>query len=160
MRVYLIRHSFAVDEARHLPDEFRYLSQEGRRVAREVGRKLAGEGHGFDAMLTSPLVRATQTAEIIAQLTDYVGVIEAVGALAPGLPPRLVAEELPSRGMSIAVVGHEPSIAALGAVLLQRPSFPPLRPGSVALVEEGRARWMLSSELLTFAPIIVQDGWT
>lgn len=160
MRVYLIRHSFAVSEGRYLPDDHRYLSQEGRRVARAVGVKLRDEGHAFDAVLTSPLVRATQTAELLAQATDYLGVIEALSALAPSLPPRLVLEELPSRGACVAVVGHEPTMAALGAILVQRPSFPPLRPGSVALIEDGRALWMLNTETLTFQPIVVQDGWT
>jgi len=155
VRVYLIRHSFAVNEHRYLPDDHRYLSLEGRRVARAVGQKLKAEGHSFDAILTSPLVRATQTAELLADATDYLGVVESLGSLAPGLPPRLAAEELASRGVAVAVIGHEPTISALGAILVQRPTFPPFRPGSVALIDGGEPRWMLKSETLDFEPLLV-----
>jgi phosphohistidine phosphatase len=148
MRVYLIRHAHAVDEGVALPDEARWLSPRGRQVARAVGKRLAGHGVSFDAVLTSPLVRAVQTAELIAAAMDFTDPVEAMASLTPGVPPRVVGQLLPSRGVSVAVVGHEPGISALGAFLLGRPSFPPFRKCQVSLVEDGVAGWWLDPETM------------
>src|SRR5688572_20209987 len=83
MRVYLIRHAHAVDAGPKLPDEARWLSDRGRKVARRVGKALAKEGVELDAVLTSPLVRAVQTAEVLAAAAGYQGAIEAVVSLSP-----------------------------------------------------------------------------
>lgn len=153
MNVYLVRHARAVSEGPKLADEQRFLDAEGRRTARAVGDKLRAEGVSFDAVLTSPLVRAVQTAELLATATGYDGVVESFFALAPGLPPRVVAEELAAHGESVCVVGHEPTISALGAFLTSSPSFPPFRPGQVALIERGVPKWMLRPDLIEFEPL-------
>ncbi|HRI53413.1 MAG TPA: histidine phosphatase family protein, partial [Pseudomonadota bacterium] len=62
MKVYLIRHGHAVDESGTISDEQRYLTKKGRKTVREVGRVLKEAGVELDAVLTSPLVRAVQTA--------------------------------------------------------------------------------------------------
>ncbi len=146
MRVYLIRHAHAVDEGASLPDEARWLSPKGRQVARAVGKRLREQGVYVDAILTSPLVRSVQTAELIAAALDFTAPIEASAALAPGVPARVVAQTLPPYGVSVAVVGHEPGISALGAFLLGRPSFPPFRKGQVSVVEDGQPGWWLDPE--------------
>lgn len=148
MRVFLIRHARAVDEGPGLADEQRFLSAQGRRTAREVGAKLAAQGIEFDAVLTSPLVRAVQTAELVAERVGYVGVIEALPKLGPGYPVRLAAEELPARGAAVAVFGHAPGISDLGALLCSRPAFPGLRPAMCAVIEDGRPLWWLDPETL------------
>jgi len=148
VRVFLIRHARAVDEGPGLTDDHRYLSAAGRRTAREVGARLAREGVSFDAVLASPLVRAVQTAELVAERVSYLGEIEALPRLAPGYPVRLVAEELAARGVNVAVFGHAPGISDLGAFLCSRPSFPGLRPGMCAVVEDGQARWWLDPDSL------------
>ncbi|MCA9597483.1 MAG: histidine phosphatase family protein [Myxococcales bacterium] len=155
MKVFLMRHSRAVGEGPKLADEQRFLSGEGRRIARDVGKKLRAEGVELDAALTSPLVRAVQTAELFAQGIGYEGGIEAYFGLAPGVPPRVVAEEVTAHGVAVLVVGHEPGISALGAHLVGRPSFPPFRPGQVTLIEDGVARWSLSPDRLEIEPILV-----
>src|SRR5512134_249635 len=67
MYVFLIRHGIAIDDVPGLSDEDRYLTGEGRvktgKVASLLGKKI---GH-LDRILTSPLVRSVQTAEILAQ---------------------------------------------------------------------------------------------
>jgi phosphohistidine phosphatase len=155
VKIFLIRHSRAVSAGPRLEDEQRYLSREGRGVARAVGERLAREGVGFDALLTSPLVRAVQTAELLAQGVGYDGIIEAYFGLAPGVPARVVAEEITAHGVAVAVVGHEPGISALGAHLVGRPSFPPFRPGQVTLIEDGAVRWALSPERLELESVHV-----
>lgn len=148
VQVYIIRHGHAIDEGPGLPDESRYLTKKGRKVVREIGRVLHDLGVEFDAILTSPLVRAVQTAELIAERTDYVDMIEALPALAPGVPPRIVANELSSRGARVAVVGHEPGLQMLGAYLTGRPAFPPLRKAQVSVVEDGRPLWFIHPDTL------------
>src|SRR5262245_39952998 len=106
MRIYLIRHAHAVDEGRDVPDEARWLNATGRGAAGVVGAKLREAGHSFDAVLTSPLVRAVQTAELVAAAVGYPGEIVASRALEPGVPPRAVVGELAAQGVSVAVVGH------------------------------------------------------
>ncbi|MEM9493488.1 MAG: phosphoglycerate mutase family protein, partial [Myxococcota bacterium] len=66
MKLYLIRHSNAVDAGDGISDGHRFLSAEGRTRCREVGRVLREAGVTLDAVVTSPLVRAVQTAELLA----------------------------------------------------------------------------------------------
>jgi phosphohistidine phosphatase len=148
VRVYLFRHSRAVDETATLPDDQRYLSVAGRRRAREVGARLAKEAVQFDAVLTSPLVRAVQTAELVAERLGFLGEVEAFPRLAPGFPARVAVGELASRGVSVAVFGHSPGISDIGAFLCSRPSFPGLKPGMCALIEDGQPVWWLDPESL------------
>lgn len=153
MKVYLIRHAHAVDSAAPdslvpLRDDHRYLSPRGRQTARAVGRVLREQGVSFDAVLTSPLCRAVQTAELLAEATGFTGVVEVLPSLVPGVPPRLGAQELPTRGASVAVIAHEPGQSTLGAFLCGRPSFPPFRPGQVSLIEDGQPRWFIHPDTL------------
>ena len=155
MKIYLIRHGHAVEAEGSLRDEHRYLSQRGRQALRQVGRLLREQGVQLDAVLTSPLTRATQTAELLAEAVDYLDLVEALPILCNGAPARLVAQELASRGAAVAVVGHMPSIAALGALLTSRPSFPPLRPGQVDLIEDGQARWFVNPDSMQVDRLLV-----
>lgn len=153
MKVYLIRHAHAVDEGLRLDDAARWLSAKGRRVAREVGTLLAAEGVAFDAVLSSPLARALQTAELVAAAAGYAGVVEVLPPLQPGVPPRVAAAALAEHGLAVAVVGHEPGISGLGAHLLGRPSFPGFKKGQVVLVEDGRALWSVDPDAMIVVPL-------
>jgi len=155
VRVYLFRHSRAVDETATLPDDHRYLSAAGRRRAREVGARLAKEGVELDAVLTSPLVRAVQSAELVADRLGFLGEIEALPRLSPGIPPRLAAQELASRGAAVAVFGHSPGISDLGAFLCSRPAFPGLKPGQCAVIEDGRPLWWLDPDTLQIERLLL-----
>ena len=131
MRVYLARHSNAVPEDRFLPDDYRYLSAEGRHKARGVAGVLHGEGIAVDAILSSPLTRAIQTAEILASGIGFDGAIEADVGLCPGASPHVLTETIAGRTGAILVVGHMPSICHLGGLLIGKPGFPPFKPGHV-----------------------------
>ena len=137
MKVYLVRHAEAVAGDEAGSDHDRWLSARGREQARVLARLLREQGVAPDAVLASPLPRAVQTAELVADGVGYVGVIEVLPALAPGAHPRVAADELTSRGDAVVVVGHEPTISALGAFLLGRPSFPPFRTAQACAVEGG-----------------------
>lgn len=151
----LMRHSLAVDASRELDDEQRFLSQAGRARASKIGRLLFERGVECDAIVTSPLVRAVQTAELVHGALGFNGSVEVLPSLAPGYPPRIAAETLAALGVSVLVVGHEPGISSLGALLCNRPSFPPFRPGQVCLVNRGAPEWLLSPETDSFEPLLL-----
>ena len=138
-----------------LADEHRYLNLVGRRRAREVGARLAQEGVELDAVVTSPLVRAVQTAELVSERLGFLGELEVLPQLAPGVPARLAGGELAARGVSVAVFGHAPGISDLGAYLCARPSFPGLKPGCCALIEDGRPMWWIDPETLALDRLLL-----
>ena len=67
MMLYIVRHGIAVDIGTNgvTSDATRMLSEEGRRKTNEIGASLAVLGVTADIILTSPLVRAYETAEIL-----------------------------------------------------------------------------------------------
>src|SRR5579862_1799700 len=90
MRVTLIRHAEAGDDAPR--DEERALTARGREDARRLGHALARRGVDFSLMVTSPLVRAVQTAEIVAAEIGYHDRLAVTDLLVPeGEPARVVA---------------------------------------------------------------------
>lgn len=143
MKLFLIRHAEAVSSGPGLPDAHRFLSAQGRQTARRIGGLLRGEQVSFDAVLTSPLVRAVQTAELICDAVDYLGQIEAFGGLAPDCEPPPAAAQAIRRGSAVALFSHEPTVSSLAAYLTGQPSFQPFRPGQVVLIEDGQPVWRL-----------------
>src|SRR5205085_6774843 len=115
-----------------------WLSARGREAARGLARLLREQNVELDAVVSSPLPRALQTAELVAGGLDFLGVVEAMPELAPGCHPRRAAEELGARGRAVLVVGHEPTISSLGAFLLGLPSFPAFRTAQCAAIESGK----------------------
>jgi phosphohistidine phosphatase len=115
----------------------------------------------FDAILTSPLVRATETAEIVAQVYANQPVPQVLPALATGIPPTGVASALKpfAEYGHVLIVGHEPQLSGLVALLLTG-SNDAMRlrlkqGGCIALefaerIERGKAelRWMLTQRQL------------
>ena len=144
MDIYLLRVSIAADDSPSVPEAHRFLSPQGRQVIRALGNRLRlNEEPSFDRFVTSPFPAAVQTAELFADRTDYVGLIEVVPALGGGVPPQVIAPVLLARGSSIVVVGDEPSLSALGAFLVGRPTFPPLLHGQVSLIKDRQPAWCL-----------------
>ncbi len=147
MEIYLLRSSIADVNASDgmLPEAHRYLSAEGRQIVRQIGSKIRlTEEPSFDAVLTSPLATAVQTAELFADRTDYVGVVEALPLLAAAeTPPSVIAPILLTRGRTILVVADEPVLASLGAFLVGRPTFPPSKPAQVSVIQDRQPAWCL-----------------
>jgi phosphohistidine phosphatase len=129
MRVTLIRHAEAGDDAPR--DEARALTSRGRSDARRLGRALARRGVRFTAIVTSPLVRAVQTAEIVAAATAYRGRMTATDLLQPEAAAREVVAFLAKLAArdekSVALVAHEPILSAVAALLTAKPRYPALR---------------------------------
>jgi phosphohistidine phosphatase len=141
VKVYLVRHAEAVPEDVALRDDDRWLTARGREAARVLARLLREQNVEPDAVLSSPLPRAMQTAELVASGLDFLGVVEVLPALRPGSHPRVAAEQLVQHGQAVIVVGHEPMISALGAFLIGRPGFPPFRTAQAMAIEHGAPTW-------------------
>ena len=156
MRVFLIRHADAVSEDVAGSDEDRWLSPRGREAARGLARLLREQKVELDAIVSSPLPRAVQTAELVADGLDYLGSIETWRTLAPGAHPRRAAGDLPTRGGSVAVVGHEPGISSLGALILGLPAFPQLRTAQCCAIEDGAPTFTARADLMTVATLFVE----
>ena len=91
MRLFLVRHAEAAPGD---PDELRPLTEGGRAVARALGEKLAGEHP--DAVLSSPLLRARETAEQIARAAEIEA--EPDERLAPGATADDIKAAIAGRG--------------------------------------------------------------
>ena len=123
MRLYLVRHAKAEQGE---PDEMRALTPDGRAAARDLGRRLAAEGVAPDAVLTSPLLRARETAAEIARATG--AEVQALETLAPGTTTADVRAAIQGHGETVVVVGHQPDCGQIAAELSgkRRPwQFPP-----------------------------------
>ncbi|HTL35175.1 MAG TPA: phosphohistidine phosphatase SixA [Kofleriaceae bacterium] len=155
MRIYLVRHGEAVPEDDAGSDRDRWLSPRGREAARVLGRLLRETNVQPDQILASPLPRAVQTAELLAQMLDYIGHIESWRCLEPSAHPRVAAGQLQGAGQSVIVVGHEPSISSLGAFILGRPSFPPFRTAQCCAIEDGKPTFMARSDIATVTAYFV-----
>jgi phosphohistidine phosphatase len=120
MRVYLCRHAQAVPGE---PDELRELSADGLRQARALGEALAGRVDAPALVLSSPLLRAQQTAAEIGRATGAPVRIDE--ALAPGATADALARALEDERGPVATVGHQPDCSEIALVLIGRdPGFP------------------------------------
>jgi phosphohistidine phosphatase SixA len=106
MRLFLVRHAEAAPGE---PDELRPLTAAGRAVARDLGERLALEHP--DAVLSSPLLRARETAEQIARAAGLTP--EADERLAPGATAEDVQAAIAGRGATVIAVGHQPDCSAV-----------------------------------------------
>ena len=121
MDLFLIRHASAAEGALYGADADRPLTAEGRRSARAVGASLFSQGVKLDHILCSPLVRAVETAELVAVSLEFDGELEILPELAPEGSPHHVIARLGALSGRTAVVGHLPSIGNLLGTLLGRP---------------------------------------
>ena len=118
--LYLIRHGIAEERSDAWPDDAkRPLTESGISRLRKSIRGLFRAGVSFDVVLTSPLVRTRQSAEIVAAGVSPRPPIVAVDSLAPGGSYQGVFTDLEkqARRTKIALVGHEPGIGELAARL-------------------------------------------
>lgn len=148
MKVYLIRHAEAVSEEVAGADRDRWLSARGRDEARGLARLLRGHHIAFDAIVASPLPRAQQTAELLAAGLGFDGTVDVEPALAPGVHPRHVLDGLAARGDAVAVIGHEPTISALAALLSNQASVAGFRTAQCSGFDDGVATFTARADLM------------
>lgn len=117
MMLYLLRHAEA--EAHAISDSARRLTAKGEQQAGRTGKFCRKHGIRPAVILSSPVTRALQTAKIVAEVLDDAEVIEAPWA-ACGMDPCSAADELESCAKlpSVMLVGHQPDLGDLAAMLL------------------------------------------
>jgi phosphohistidine phosphatase len=143
----LLRHGIAEEPAEHQSDADRSLTAAGRRRTRAVLERAVAMGLGVERLMASPLMRARQTGEL-AVAAGLAPSLELATALAPGADPLPLlstwlqaasVDGAPPALLSLALVGHEPDLSDLAALLLGAPA------GSLRLRKAGMA-------LLQWAP--------
>jgi len=112
MDLFLIRHAIAEDRAPSLLDAHRALTQAGRTRFEAVVQSLDRAGFRFDRVYHSPWLRAAQTAELLAPITDG-PMVPTTGLAQP--PDATFFGSL--QGSSVACVGHEPWMSDTVALL-------------------------------------------
>jgi len=150
MNVGFFRHGPAVARGTEgVPEADRPLTPEGREKTLEAARGLRELDLGFDRVYTSPLPRALQTAEIVADVLKLEAP-EVLDGLGPGgSPRRLLAGLADLEGEAPLLVGHEPllSSAVLLAVTGTAAGAVELKKAGLAVVEfeagSARARGIL-----------------
>jgi phosphohistidine phosphatase len=157
--LYLIRHGVAEERGDAWPDDTkRPLSDDGVARMRKSARGLARLDVSIDVILTSPLVRARQTSDIVASAFDPRPSIVTIESLAPeGTFAALVGDlEKQARKTRIAIVGHEPGIGEIAARLVGSRHSIEFKKGAVCRIDvdevppagPGDLRWMLTPRIL------------
>jgi phosphohistidine phosphatase len=159
MKLYVMRHGPAEEAATTGRDADRVLTASGRDRVRSVAHALVAADEAPAHVVSSPLVRALQTAEIIAaatKLADRGGTVDLLADLAPGGDAAgFVHEQFAQKKKRVMLVGHEPDLSALVARLVGEPVPIPMDKAMiVGLVVRGRAdiglRFVLEPKRLTW----------
>lgn len=124
MKLIFVRHAAAIERSGNISEENRYLTPEGRVFFRKTARTMLKNGIEPSLILTSPLIRSVQTAEILAEALSFSGPLIVADELAPGfdMPAlRKFFDEYQSAN-ELVLVGHEPDFSNLVVSLLNLPS--------------------------------------
>jgi phosphohistidine phosphatase len=159
MKLLIIRHGIAEEADTSGDDSRRSLTKAGKRKMKEVTAGLQEMVETLDVIGASPLVRAQQTAEIVAKA--YGGIsVDTVEALSPGSDPAGLVHWLGENAAAevVAIVGHEPHLGMLVTWLMTgtRESQVAMSKGGAALVEftlratagGGTLEWLLTGSQL------------
>jgi phosphohistidine phosphatase len=161
MQIYVVRHGIAIDreDPKCPPDPERYLTEEGIEKTKRVASAVAMLSDAPDLLLSSPYVRATQTAEIFASQFDYPKQkIQRTDLLLPGAEPTLLFRELAKdkQSSSIFLFGHAPQLDdVIATALASKHHVTSLKKAGVALIElkrvsppSGKLVWLATPKIL------------
>jgi len=125
MELYLFRHGIAEDGRAGSTDSERQLTDEGRKKTAEVAKLARKSGVEPSLIMSSPYIRARQTARIAAEEMGYQGQIVAIESLAPHGSPEAVWKDIRDYSdlESVLLAGHEPLMSRLVAYFLNAPSL-------------------------------------
>ena len=158
MQVLLLRHGIAEDGHAGLADADRALTPEGRKKLRQVLQIAAKAGVEPTLILSSPLKRAVQTAEIAKRLLHYSADVLETKSLAPGSSVERIWNEIREHKSenSLLLTGHNPLFERLTGYLLGSPNLQfEFKKGALLRVDvesfgaepRGILRWCLTAKL-------------
>jgi phosphohistidine phosphatase len=153
--LYLVRHALAADRGEEWPDDSkRPLTEAGINRFKDAVQGLAWLDVDIDEIFTSPLVRAKQTATLLAHGLGNKTSVKTLDALAPGHAPRQVMNELSrvAKHHRIALVGHEPGLGELAAHLIGSSRALPFKKGGVCYIAIQGLTSRRPGELVWFLP--------
>jgi phosphohistidine phosphatase len=153
--LFRVRHAIAAERGDEWRDDSkRPLTETGIARFKEVVKGLAWLDVEIDEIFTSPLVRAKQTANLLAQGLAGKASVKTLEALAPGNQPRTVMNELSgsAKRRRIALVGHEPELGELAAHLLGSPRALLFKKGGVCQIAIQGLTSRRPGELVWFLP--------
>ena len=159
LELYLVRHGVAAERGKEWPDDSkRPLTPDGIARLRRSARGLNAIDVTFDQIVTSPLVRARQTAEVLAEELKGKPPIATADALAPAGSAASVMQELVRhvRNARVALVGHEPNLGELAAQFLGARTPLEFKKGGICRIDfdmlppkgGGTLRWFLTPKML------------
>ncbi len=155
IELYLVRHAIAAERGPNYPDDReRPLTSEGVARFKQVVEGLKSFEVKLELVLTSPLVRAQHTAELLVAGIGGKPRLEPLEALAPGGRMAQVLEAVTKyskRSKHVALVGHEPDLGELAARLLRARGTIEFRKGAVCCLEldgamptgPGTLKWLM-----------------
>jgi len=148
----LLRHAHAGDPAAwDRPDDLRPLTNKGRQQAERLGRFLAAAGFVPDAVLTSPRIRARETAELVADsLGMSVRIDPRLGSFLDLATVDAILDDAGGPGRPV-LVGHDPDFSDLLVLLTGSPGLR-MRKGAFALLNVERPLTLGSAELRWLVP--------
>jgi phosphohistidine phosphatase len=157
--LYLVRHGIAADPTPDRPDDAaRPLTEEGAARLRVQFKALGRLDVAIEHVLTSPLVRAMQTAALLADSLKPAPAVTVIEALRPGARFDTLLAELARLPLvtGVALVGHEPSIGMVAARLLGARDPIGFKKGAVCRIdvatlpptEPGQLQWFLPPRVL------------
>lgn len=157
--LYLVRHGIAAARGDEWPDDSkRPLLPRGVARLRRSAEALEALGVHFDIVLTSPLVRARQTAETLAAHLSPKPPVQVIDTLAPGESYASFLDDLAkiARGTDVAAVGHEPDLGQFAARLIGAKQPIELKKGAVCRIDldglpvtaPGHLRWFITPRML------------
>lgn len=158
MQLYMLRHGIAEDGLPGGDDAERALTSEGKKKLRETLKVAARAEARPDLILSSPYVRAVETARIAAEVLGYHSDLLCTEALTPSSDPLPIWEEvrLHREARQLMLVGHEPLLSTAVAHLLRAPSLEvDMKKGAIVRIDleefgaqpRGVLKWMLVPKL-------------
>ena len=153
--LYLVRHAIAAERGSEWPDDSkRPLTERGINRFKDAVKGLRRLDVAVDEIFASPLVRARQTAEILATGLDGKPPVKVLDALAPGHTPASVMTQLArvAKRRRIALVGHEPDLGELAAHLIGAGRALPFKKGGVCRIDLGSLTSKRAASLTWFLP--------
>ena len=161
MRIVLLRHGPAGtrDPSRWPDDAARPLTSRGRERTRRAAQGVRRLVDGVALVLTSPLVRARETADLLAAVVEPEKDVETLDSLAPGGSTRPILARLGrlEPDSTVVLVGHEPDLGKLaGLLVFGAPAPLPLKKAGACSISfadspaagTGRVDWLLGPALL------------